>query len=606
MMLPTLLVLEAMMVMLSASSIDNDSGTEFFDTCPVRENEDTEGFTCGSPWAVRNSTGDCSCGHDVHQTVLCDYNASVLGVLDCSCMTYDEELNVTVVGRCMYNCANRTNPGSFINNIYHRIDNPCQRTRENFTREVCGHLHRDGRLCGACETGHYPPVYSYSLECVRCDSHWYNWVKFVVEAFLPLTVFLIIVLTFRISATSAELNAFVMFSQNLVVPANVRTMMASVQHAPQLLTFLKIMATLYGIWNLDFFRTVLPPICLHVTSLQITLLEYAIAFFPLVVLVLAYIAVTLRVHRTRWVGWLCAPMINVLANMRQRWRLKSSIIDAFATFLLLSYVRVLSVTFDLLTFTEVRNPQGNVINNYLYSNAQVKYFKDEHLPYAIAAILIVLVFIILPSILLLLYPMRWFQQCLTRLRLNHELLRTFMDSFQGCYKDGTNGTRDCRYFAAVFLFVRIILFMAYTLTLTVLFYSVATTVLIVLAILIVTVQPYKKQYAMYNKLDAIMALLQAMWCTSVLCINFSVIKGRYFLKFSMVVCGIFSVLPLFYITFVIFHWFYTKSCFRGLTERIQLQRTMSFKAAGSNCDDSDEHRELLESTHTRTSYQSMN
>ena len=604
-MLPTLLVLEAIMVMLSASSTDNNGGTlnaDFFDTCPAREKGDVERFTCDSPWAV-NSSGVCGCGRDIHQTVLCNYNTSELGILECSCMTYDMEHNVTVVGRCMYNCANRTNPKSFINNIYHRIDNPCHRTPENFTSEVCGYLHRHGRLCGACEAGYYPPVYSYALECVKCDRHWYNWVKFIVEAFLPLTVFLIIVLIFRVSATSAELNAFVMFTQNLVVPANVRTMLASVQHAPQLRTFLKIMTTLYGIWNLDFFRTVLPPICLHVTSLQITLFEYAIAFYPLVVLVLAYIAVTLRVHRKRWIGWLCAPMINVLASMRQRWRLKSSIIDAFATFLLLSYIRVLSVSFDLLTFTQVRNPQGHIVGNYLYSNADIAYFKDKHLPYALAAIVIFFVFITLPVVLLLLYPMRWFQQCLTHLRLNHELLRTFMDSFQGCYKDGTNGTRDCRYFAAVFLLVRIILFIAYTLTLTALFYSVATTILIVLAVLIVTVQPYKRRYAMYNKLDAIMALLQAMWCTSVLCINFSVIKGRYFLKFSMAICGLFSVFPLVYITFITFHWLYTQSCFRALKERIHMQRSMSGTVASSDCN---ERRELLESTHARTSYHSVN
>ena len=30
-----------------------------------------------------------------------------------------------------------------------------------------------------------------------------------------------------------------------------------------------------------------------------------------------------------------------------------------------------------------------------------------------------------------------------------------MDAFQGCYKDGTDGTRDCRYFAALQLLVRL-------------------------------------------------------------------------------------------------------------------------------------------------------
>ena len=57
-------------------------------------------------------------------------------------------------------------------------------------------------------------------------------------------------------------------------------------------------------------------------------------------------------------------------------------------------------------------------------------------------------------LLLLFYPMKWFQKCLNCLRLSHVALHTFVDSFAGCYKDGTEpGTRDCRYFAALYLLV---------------------------------------------------------------------------------------------------------------------------------------------------------
>ena len=34
------------------------------------------------------------------------------------------------------------------------------------------------------------------------------------------------------------------------------------------------------------------------------------------------------------------------------------------------------------------------------------------------------------------------------------MLRTFADAFQGCYKDGTVGTQDCRWFSGVHLLVR--------------------------------------------------------------------------------------------------------------------------------------------------------
>ena len=55
-------------------------------------------------------------------------------------------------------------------------------------------------------------------------------------------------------------------------------------------------------------------------------------------------------------------------------------------------------------------------------------------------------------ILLFVYPFYWFQQLL---RFNFLTLHIFMDVFQGSYKDGTNGTRDYRYFSALFLFLQL-------------------------------------------------------------------------------------------------------------------------------------------------------
>ena len=40
-----------------------------------------------------------------------------------------------------------------------------------------------------------------------------------------------------------------------------------------------------------------------------------------------------------------------------------------------------------------------------------------------------------------------------------------MDAFQGHYKNGTNGTRDCRYLTAMYLLVRIVYFTIASVTL---------------------------------------------------------------------------------------------------------------------------------------------
>ena len=53
--------------------------------------------------------------------------------------------------------------------------------------------------------------------------------------------------------------------------------------------------------------------------------------------------------------------------------------------------------------------------------------------------------------------MKVFQKCLGCCGRRLLALHAFADVFQGCYKNGTNGTRDCRYFAGLYLVFRIIL-----------------------------------------------------------------------------------------------------------------------------------------------------
>jgi len=151
-----------------------------------------------------------------------------------------------------------------------------------------------------------------------------------------------------------------------------------------------------------------------------------------------------------------------------------------------------------------------------------------------------LVFILFPILLLLLYPMCFFQWCLDCCGVRWHALHFFINAFQGCYKDGTNGTRDWRYIATVLLSTRVLLFFIFALSPTSLFYGVAQFVFITLAMMIAVMQPYKTHFSIYNAVDSILVLLMALWCASVVCM-------------WLVLLSILSVLPLFYISFVILH-----------------------------------------------------
>ena len=119
---------------------------------------------------------------------------------------------------------------------------------------------------------------------------------------------------------------------------------------------------------------------------------------------------------------------------------------------LLSYIKVFSVTGDLLVSTQIYQLGSNISTLGLYYSPTVVYFGEEHLPYAILAVAILIVFLCTPFIILLLYPFQFFQRFLSLFPVNWHYLRAFVDSFQGCYKDGTEpGTFDCRWFSVLTL-----------------------------------------------------------------------------------------------------------------------------------------------------------
>ena len=125
-------------------------------------------------------------------------------------------------------------------------------------------------------------------------------------------------------------------------------------------------------------------------------------------------------------------------GFRRNWEAKTSIIDAFATFLLLSYTKILLVSFSLLTPANVYIINGTSVGKILNNDPSVKFFGGDHLPYAILAVIILLTIGAIPP-LLLLCPSHRFQKLLSFFKLQSHGLRAFVDVFQGCYKNGADG-----------------------------------------------------------------------------------------------------------------------------------------------------------------------
>ena len=517
------------------------------------------------PWFFPDSSSNdtCRCGKSIHGAVKCNETLQESAILDCYCMTYNESTGV-VAGPCFYNCENI--PKGQEDMLYH----PLPHHVEDLNSAMCGQFHRGGQLCGSCEEGYSPLVYSYDLQCFNCTDSHYNWLKYVTAAFVPLTVFYVIILWCRVSATSPQLYAFVNFSQNITFPANMRMVLTATANYPRIEILARIIAALYGFWNLDFFRTLIPHICLEMNTLQALALDYAIACYPLLLIVVSYVLIELHARNFRLLVYLWKPFRRFFIYFRKQWNIKTSIVEVFATFLFLSNVKFLSVSFDLLAPTEVRNINGSLLGIFLWYDASIAYFGKEHLPYGILALLLSLIFVIFPIVLLIVYPMQYFQRCLGHCGLRCHALNTFMDAFQGCYKDGTNGTRDCRYFAALYLIIRIIFFFVLALTLDVLFYAVCLFMLIVFAMLIAIIQPYKAEFAIYNIVDTVFVLILALWYCTVMCVELASLKDYRYTTTSKVAMAVVAVLPLFYITAITLHWVCSRTMIgRNLIRKIR-------------------------------------
>ena len=200
--------------------------------------------------------------------------------------------------------------------------------------------------------------------------------------------------------------------------------------------------------------------CIQLTTLQTLAFGYVTPCYALLLMMLTYIAIELHSKGCKITLLISSTFQKCTHCLKMNYNGKSSIISVFAPFLFLSYNRLLSTHIDLLLYVEPFDHTGTKVGKILYYDPTFEYFGREHCPYGILAILIGLLCSLLPLLLLLFHPMKWFQKCLNGLKLNRYGLHIFVDSFAGCYKDGTEpGTRDCRYFAALFLLLRILTYL---------------------------------------------------------------------------------------------------------------------------------------------------
>ncbi|CAI8008252.1 hypothetical protein GBAR_LOCUS5658 [Geodia barretti] len=172
------------------------------------------------PWFLPSQKNDCAPGNRFGEVLQVRPGTNQTLLLPFYCMTTSENLTQhrDVMGGCLFTTS--------IPQEMRFFPLPCNISELN--QFMCADLNREGQLCGRCQDGYAPPVYSYALHCVNCTDYGYqNWLKYVAVAFGPLTAFCVIIIVFHISATSPYLHGYILFCQLFSLPIIYRLFLTS-------------------------------------------------------------------------------------------------------------------------------------------------------------------------------------------------------------------------------------------------------------------------------------------------------------------------------------------------------------------------------------------
>ena len=487
-----------------------------------------------------------------------------------------------VVSQCYFCPFNKNLPSSnFI--FLHEI--------EDVNEFFCDDLKRTGILCQNCTEGYGPAISSDSYMCVECNDTKdtaSGWIIYILVKYVPITAILVVVIIFKVSVTSGPANSFVLFAQIISTTYGVNAGQLIIfslnKHSADV--FRQLYVSLYGLWNLDFFESFnFKPICLSPNTTVLTLhtLQYLTAAYPLMFLSVFAIVLTLYERGNRVTVLLLKPLHRLFARCFRFFSLKRSIMDAFATFLVLSYTKFAVISAYLLYANPLFGSDGTITKHVSYFDSTIDFDSKEYAPYLSFAVIFTLVIGLLMPTILLLYSLKSFNQFLQNHCLSFflpgEKMKYFLNYFYHCYKDGTDGGHDRRYFASLYFYFRFFLIYSYAIinywgphAQFLVQQMIITGMIIVFCIL----QPYKNH--IYNFVDSMMFGLLAIINALFMYQAYIEVENFPLSKFCFYIQIILIFIPLCYIIGVVFYfaiyrrWIARKLCKKLAT--LQKKKTL--------------------------------
>ena len=364
-------------------------------------------------------------------------------------------------------------------------------SKHELDKHIC-HNETTGILCSSCREGYTADYHSLGLVCSNTSCK-IGWLFYIGSEILPVTVLFLIVIIFNISFATGELNGFIFFAQmfdSVTISAQGFIRLPKVPNRA-----IMIARLFYRIFNFDFFRLQGLSFCLWTTAKSLDMLTFK---YLTVAYALLLIAVTI------WSMNKCNLYQKIYCLRASTMRL--SITHGLSAFLVIVYAQCAIISLQVLDFTYLYSKGHKYNRTVVTYQGDVLYFQFQHLRYAIPALFFVIVVLILPSMILLLYPSCFVvvsllhldnKKCVSWLlqRIPHAYLKPFADSFQSCFKD------NLRFFAGLYFLYRLALLTSWLIP------SLLTQRFMLLELFFVSMllvhsifQPYKKR--VHNILDS--------------------------------------------------------------------------------------------------------
>ena len=290
--------------------------------------------------------------------------------------------------------------------------------------------------------------------CVECNS--YSLLVFIVIESIPITIIVLLIIIFNIQLTNGSINGVVFYSQIIGIVYSTHFYNAFCDN--DFMVDLKLSEIPCNIFILDFTPFIYNySLCISANTPPLGVISfwYVIGFYPLLLLLLLYVWITLYDKGYKCVVLVTRPFHRCMARFWSMTGIEPSFTHSIASIYILCFTQLTATSFKILSFNQIATSSSNDIK--FFNDLKQDYFKGVHGAAGFFAILVLLFLIVLPTLYILLYPFKWFHKLLDCLHLRKQLLISLGDVFTGPYKNGTENTYDYRFMAGLYLLARIII-----------------------------------------------------------------------------------------------------------------------------------------------------